>query len=135
MQRSEGVRERVPCPCCSECKGLSDSNLASTERRGEVLMERHASQFAGVVADLLGKCSREEFFKQLPFLKWDGTSRALACPNCGCGPILYSHCTDLTAHHGQERINNACPKCGFLAMDARMLDQAFSSNRETGMRM
>jgi hypothetical protein len=46
--------------------------------------------------------------------------RALMCPECNYGPVDFSHCDDLAAHHGEltqqgTRISNACPNCGFFA--------------------
>eukprot|EP01004_Peranema_trichophorum_P004760 NODE_365_length_2867_cov_12.510933_g310_i0.p1 GENE.NODE_365_length_2867_cov_12.510933_g310_i0~~NODE_365_length_2867_cov_12.510933_g310_i0.p1 ORF type:complete len:355 (+),score=82.61 NODE_365_length_2867_cov_12.510933_g310_i0:1731-2795(+) len=44
---------------------------------------------------------------------------ALMCPNCRHGPVDFSHCSDLGAHHGQilpngARIDNSCRNCGFF---------------------
>jgi len=49
---------------------------------------------------------------------------ALMCPRCGFGPVQHFHCTDLTAHNGEEvrgggRIDNRCPNCRFFAPNVR----------------
>jgi len=48
---------------------------------------------------------------------------AYQCGQCGHGPILHGHCSDLAAHHGERRgqsvINNACPVCGWFSKNIR----------------
>lgn len=46
---------------------------------------------------------------------------AYMCGSCHFGPILHLYCTNLATHHneahGQARINNACPQCGWFTPD------------------
>ena len=48
---------------------------------------------------------------------------AVQCGGCGYGPIDYTGCEDLVAHHGewhgQSRIANECPRCGWWQYDIR----------------
>lgn len=45
--------------------------------------------------------------------------QALMCPKCKHGPVDFSHCSDLNAHHGQiingARIDNSCKNCHFFS--------------------
>ncbi len=45
--------------------------------------------------------------------------RAYMCRECGFGPVDHFACSDLLHHdgerHGNSRVNNACPKCGWFS--------------------
>ncbi|TYZ63217.1 hypothetical protein PybrP1_003214 [[Pythium] brassicae (nom. inval.)] len=46
-------------------------------------------------------------------------ARAYQCARCGYGPIEHTNCSSLSAHHGERHgnafVNNACPRCNWLA--------------------
>mmetsp|Transcript_18294 Transcript_18294/g.42714 ORF Transcript_18294/g.42714 Transcript_18294/m.42714 type:complete len:770 (+) Transcript_18294:85-2394(+) len=54
----------------------------------------------------------------------DGVASSLRdprqCPRCNFGPVDFSGCSDLRAHHGEvlangTRVNNACPRCNWFS--------------------
>jgi len=57
---------------------------------------------------------------RLQFRKADGSFSAYMCKRCKHGPVEHSKCSALMTHHVESRgwgsrVNNRCPKCGWLA--------------------
>ena len=117
--------DRVPCPCGIECPGeLFSTELCKTTAGKRLYDERvHRNTVKLVHALLPALLSDSEEHRdaaqlKLAYLRSDGTYRGYMCPRCGYGPLEHGHCSSLTDHHGQARINNACVRCGHLEPDA-----------------
>lgn len=57
----------------------------------------------------------------LESLRHDGKYSAMACPKCGFGPIKWTNCDDLLAHHNVNGVDNSCPSCGHMTLSAQGL--------------
>lgn len=115
--------------CCSvhDCIGCLDSGqLCQTESGQELIKEYHIQQFIPILHEYLTKFDSDEKERNIRFLKSNGAFRAFQCANCGYGPLLHAHCSDLQVHHGQKSdngyVNNACPLCNVLADDVNDLE-------------
>ncbi len=124
LEKTEAPPARVPCPA-PDCTGtLAAADVCKTVEGRRLMRERHVHDFLPVVANMLGPggVGPDARLDYLPFMTADGSSRALACPQCSYGPLLHAHCDDLHTHHGQAAegdatVSNACPRCGHLAAE------------------
>ena len=117
------VCEHVSCPAEDCDRTIAWCNIALITNGIKLLRERHIADFLPIIADMIHAMPPYQLTKALPFVRADGTSRALACPVGDYGPLLYSNCVDLCAHHGQDNTNNSCPQCGYLTLNASDLKQ------------
>lgn len=121
VNKTESTGNSIQCPVCESTTCIPINILSKTEKGIQLLREYFVSEFKSVIIKKLEENKLEDFLFMLPFLKSDGTTKALACPICEYGPIIHAHCSDLLIHHGQDSINNSCPKCGALTFDSRSL--------------
>ena len=116
--------------CCSmhDCSGYIPEHQFSQTAHGKLLLQDFfIRDITPMLLKYIKNFSNEEIETNIAFLKSDGKFRAFQCPNCGFGPIIHAHCSDLISHHGQHTeknviVNNSCPNCKFLADDVHDLD-------------
>lgn len=115
--------------CCSmhNCSGyIPEHQFSQTFYGKSLLQDFFLRDITPMLLEYIKIFSNEEIQKNLAFLRSDGTFRAFQCPECGFGPIIHAHCSDLLSHHGQHTegnvmVNNSCPNCKFLAKDVHDL--------------
>lgn len=114
--------------CCSIhlCNGvITAENIFKTTEGKKMIYDSYFQSIIPMLDTYMSEFNEVERASNLAFLKTDGTFRALQCPKCNYGPLLYDYCEDMIAHHGQTIddgtwINNSCPNCQQLTENASL---------------
>lgn len=123
----------IGCLSTQGCDGrIKDLEACAQGRRLLADHHLHAAVPAvhAAVRSALARARERDLHVALEMLRADGTYRGLQCPRCGFGPLWNDFCSEFVSHHLQAAdeagrgvaINNACPRCGILTLDERLMD-------------